>query len=175
MHNFNIPIARLALGVHTFVIELADNFLANYEGVDKISAVVHLRLEKTTMLLDAVYQVEGEAVCACDRCLEPFAYPLTSTQRVIYSYDKSLKDADDADVVYIERSLQNLNIRQDIYDLVGLLIPLKKVPADCPSSRCPASILKYIQIESEDALETPPDNPIIDERWAALRKLLPNN
>lgn len=173
---YRIELPRLTLGKHTFTFDVTGRFFAEFESpiVEEGVIFIEIELHKTATLIDLTYKIDGVVRLACDRCLQDFDYPISTRRRVIYSYDKSFEEAEDADVSYISRSLAYLDLRQDIYDFIGLEIPYSKTPPDCPGPRCPVEVLKYLKLtpEPEATPESAPETGKIDDRWDALKKFL---
>ncbi len=118
------------------------------------------------MAIDVHYHLTGRVQLACDRCLEPYWQVIDSKHRVIFSHDPSLREIEDDEVVFLSRDSWLLDCKQDLYDFIALQIPFRKIPTDCPGSRCATD---FISLYLKD--ETNENEPIADPRWEKLRGL----
>lgn len=165
-----IDISRLSEGTHQLTHHVGPAFFKAYEERIIESAEVDLQLElsKSRRLVDIRLAFSGTALVACDRCLQPYSQPIAGQVRLVYSYDSSLKEMDDAeDIVYIEQETQELDISQDIYDYLTLALPQRRVPEGCPGAMCPPEVLAILEGETDEEEE----EGAIDPRWADLQKL----
>ncbi len=170
---YSVELYKLKDGHHEFTFAVDDSFLQamNPEGTEAFATQgnvqVQLALEKTQQFIDARFSVTGTLQVACDRCLQDYTQIITGTERVLYSYNPDMATTDDQDVVFISRDLQWLDLRQEMYDFIGLQVPLRKIPEGCPGSMCPPEVLKYINTTESERTNLPSADP----RWSQLKEL----
>lgn len=164
---YTIDIPKLKLGRHQQEFRVDGTFLENHPDIQNADIQASLQIERTTMHIDVQYHLTGSVELLCDRCLVPYAFPIDATTQVVYSFDKSMIEAEDAEVVFISRSIHLLDVSQDLYDFIVLQVPYRHVPDDCPRPTCPPDLLNQIGVG--DGVE----DQTIDPRWESLKGLLP--
>lgn len=173
-YSVDVPKLQHGLNHDSFAVDSAFfaefEFSPIHEGKLKIDAVI----DRTATQLDAKFHFTGEIMIECDRCLEPYPYPLDFETRIVFAYDEEL-EFDTDEVVLIEESTPVLYLAQDFYDFIVLQIPLRRVPA--PEVHiCAPQVLDMLGlnpdgspkevVEEEEAGEDE-----MDPRWQALKKL----
>lgn len=176
--RYGIDILKLKPGKHEFDFELKPEFFREFSQdlAEQIEGTVKIELEKSGSVLNCLFHLQGKAMLSCDRCLLPFEYPIAFTQQVIYSYEKNpIEDAIEEtfdEVYFIDRKTDFLDLKQDFYDFFCLQIPFRKIPDNCPSEKCPPTVLKVVGLQEnqQDSESEDYDEPI-DPRWEVLKKL----
>jgi len=189
---FSVELPKLREGQHHFEFAIApDSFLpylfpdepptpGQAAALTRATAAVEARLHRSTRLIDCVFTIRGTLHLACDRCAQGFDQPFEATERMVYSFEPSVRDQESDDVVYIEPDTHILDFWQDLYDFVALQTPYRQIPPGCPGPTCPTDILALIRNvhDEDDNLPQPLDTdhaPASDDDspFAALRKLQP--
>jgi len=129
---------------------------------EDVEAVLETLIDKNNRHISIEYQLSGKVLLSCDRCLKAFWHPVGVEHRVYYSFEPTLKGVEDEDLYYIDRNMHLLDISQDIYDLLSLQIPYRKIPEDCPTATCPTDFTFATNTTEED---------IVDSPFAALLKI----
>lgn len=191
-YPYRIELSKLKSGTHTFRFELVTEKLlplgmrsapgeeaADASPLPPLSeAWAEVLLVRSDRLVDVTLTYDGTVQLACDRCLLPYPLPLSGQTRVVYSHDTSVEAvADESDVHYLSASAPYLDLRQELYECLLLLLPLRQIPPDCPGSRCPAGVwdlLKAGEAATEGTADPDDDAASSDPRWAALRGLQEN-
>ncbi len=90
------------------------------------------------------YTAEGHVRVACDRCLDPVSIPiaLDETVKVRQSDDE---DAD-GDITLIPYAQFSYDITWDLYELIALNLPLRRIH---PDGGCNADMLSRFSIEQD--------------------------
>lgn len=173
-YSVDVPKLRLGLNEDSFAVD--SSFFANFEfsPIHEGNLKVDMVIDRSTTHLDAKFQFVGEIMIECDRCLEPYPYPVEFETRIVFSFDEEL-EFDTDEVVLIDPATPVLFLAQDFYDFIVLQIPLRRVPE--PSVHiCAPQVLdllglnpdgspkEVVEGDSEDEDET-------DPRWQALKKL----
>lgn len=145
--------SMLRLGNSQATYTLQKDFFSHFEHspIQNADVTVHLDIVKYETHLDVKFHIEGKVEVECDRCMEWMNYPISGEERVIYSFDKSMKFSESDDVVYANPKESNISLVSDIYDFVCISLPLRKVHEDI-EEQCSEEILKYIvgQVEEEE-------------------------
>lgn len=147
-----VEISKLSEGRHALELHVTGELFAGVPEAEIQAANVRIDavVDKTARHLDLHLHLQGTLTLACDRCLRPFVLPIDATQRRIFSHDPATADAQDDTISYLPRAAHALDLTADVYDFVALCVPLRRVPADCPSDACSPEMLAYLSNETND-------------------------
>jgi uncharacterized metal-binding protein YceD (DUF177 family) len=170
--SYTIPLSGLKEGHHTLDFEIDNGFFELFEDseVKEGSLIANIEMDKRSTHLDLKIMVSGSVKVNCDRCLEIFSQPLSSENRLLVKFGKSLEDID-PDIISLAAEEHELDLQQQIYEFIMLALPIKRVhPADKNGkSTCdPVMIKKLEELIVDEEKE-------IDPRWAELKKLINDN
>jgi uncharacterized metal-binding protein YceD (DUF177 family) len=169
LKKYNISIAQLENKAYTFTMDGGAEFF-NYFKVDAIengTFQADIELSKSETMINLTFKIEGSLNLICDRSLEEFDFPFSSEDSVILKFgdhDEELADG----IRIINRSSQQINVGQDIYELISLSVPMKKLHP------------KFLNEDPENTdgfviystiTEEPEEEKTEDPRWAILKKL----
>lgn len=163
MRNFHINIAGLKGGVHHFRFDLGNDFFAHY-GIDLVSKgafKAEVVLNKHETFIEGRFHLDGSVELTCDRCLEPFDYPMTLDRKMIYKFGDENQEVSE-DVTIINRNTQELDIGQLMFEFIALSVPMKKLHP------------KFHGTEDESIIYRSDDQGAdekTDPRWEVLKKL----
>lgn len=168
--DYGVDLPKLGLGRHQFAFQVGDAFFAHQEDspLSEAQVLVKAEIDKTSRMLDTRFSLEGWIGLECDRCLRPFHHPVNAEFRVIYSFDRDLRETEDAEVVWIDRNLPFLDFTKELYDFILLQEPLRRIPPDCPTDACAEALAR---IQNAAASDDEGSDESDDGRWAALRQL----
>jgi uncharacterized protein len=174
--KYSVEVPKLQYGLNEAVFKVDSSFFAHFEfsPIQEGDLTVTATIDRSMTHLDAKFHFQGEIMVECDRCLEPYPYPLDFQTRIVYSFDEEL-EFDTDEVVLIEESTPTLFFAQDFYDFIVLQIPLRRVPPP-EVHLCAPKVLELLGLnpdgspkESEPEAEEEEDTE--DPRWQALKKL----
>jgi uncharacterized metal-binding protein YceD (DUF177 family) len=170
--SYTIPLSGLKEGHHTLDFEIDKKFFELFEEseVKEGSLIANIEMDKRSTHLDLRITVSGSVKVSCDRCLEIFSQPLSSENRLLVKFGKSLEDID-PDIISVAADEHELDLQQQIYEFIMLALPIKRVhPADKNGkSTCDPVMLKKLEELIID------EEKEIDPRWAELKKLINDN
>jgi uncharacterized metal-binding protein YceD (DUF177 family) len=159
-------------GHHTIDFEINKEFFEKFEEseVKEGSLIANIEMDKRSTHLDMKIGISGSVRVSCDRCLEMFSQPVTSENRLLVKFGKSLEDID-PDILSVPVDEHELDLQQQIYEFIMLALPIKRVhpPDKKGKSTCDPVMLKKLE---ELIIEEQKDN---DPRWDELRKLINDN
>ena len=170
--EFEIAFVGLKPGVHEFEYQVNDKFFEEYNEQDfrNASALVKLKLEKSSGFMILRFEVGGVTEVTCDRCNNNLPLQLfdefTITVKMTDDPDMMNDQEEDPDVYYISRGESHLGVKNWIYEFINLSIPMQKTceyenmdgPHCNPAAR---EILKKMRTEENGG-----SNPI----WKGLEK-----
>jgi len=167
-----IQLSGLKEGHHTIDFEIDKEFFEQFEEseVKEGSLIANIDMDKKSTHLDMKIGISGSVRVSCDRCLEMFSQPVTSENRLLVKFGKSLEDID-LDILSVPIDEHELDLQHQIYEFILLALPIKRVhPADKKgNSTCDPVMLKKLE---ELIIEEEKNN---DPRWDELKKLINNN
>lgn len=168
--KYAIHIGSLKYGAYVDTLSIDQEFFDHFEGgeVSDGDITVTLDMFRYDTHIDVKFLLKGIVKLNCDRCLEPYDYPIESENRIIYSFDKEM-NFKDYEVMYTDPYANYVSLVQELYDFISIAIPLRKVP-DESIHQCDPQVISYI-ISEENAKSAKEENDEIDPRWEALKKL----
>jgi uncharacterized protein len=176
MRPYDIHFVGLSQGPNTFRYQIDDAFFALFPDTQakKGSCHVQLLFDKQTSHMELNFTLDGHVEIECDRCTADMHYPIHNQFQLFIKFEGGEPDAneDTDEVIFISRSESSINVAQYIYEYIHLSVPMVK-NCDYLEERyknCNKEVLKRLQIEDQEE-EGSADDAIIDERWAALKKL----
>jgi len=169
---YTIPLSGLKEGHHTIDFEIDKEFFEQFEEseVKEGCLIANIEMDKRSSHLDMLIRVAGSVRISCDRCLEMFSQPVSSENRLLIKFGKSIEDID-PDILSVPIDEHELDLQQQIYEFIMLALPIKRVhPADMEGeSTCNPVMLK--KLEELIVYEEKENDP----RWDELKKLMNDN
>ncbi|MEA5141403.1 YceD family protein [Arcicella rigui] len=128
LNTFRIDIFRLENKQYLHEFEGDDNFFAALEQdlIEKGHFKAQVTLDKSEVMIQLLYHIVGSVELTCDRSLDTFDFPIDVTQRLILKFSDHTEEVSD-ELILIDRNTQYINVAQDIYEFIGLQIPMKKL------------------------------------------------
>jgi uncharacterized metal-binding protein YceD (DUF177 family) len=170
--TYTILLSGLKEGHHTLDFEIDKEFFERFEEseVKEGSLIANIEMDKRTTHIDLIIRVSGSVRVNCDRCLEIFSQPVSSENRILVKFGKSIDDID-PDIISVSLDENELDLQQQLYEFIMLALPIKRVhPADKKGrSTCDPVMLKKLE---ELIIEEEKEN---DPRWDELKKLMNDN
>lgn len=165
-----IQFAGLKNVEHRFDYVIDDAFFKNkeYSEVQHAHINTQVILTKETNLLVFDIKMEGTINVICDRCGDPFDFPVWGENKLIVSLTNDKFDDGD-DIVSLSLAASEIDISQNLYEYVTLLLPQRRIHPvkEDGTDGCNAEALKILNKLSEKEKE---ENNI-DPRWEALKAL----
>ena len=161
LDHFSIPVSGLGGGLHGYDFSIGAAFFKHFEGspIEKAKVEVHMDFDKRHDMFVLEFQLEGSVEVTCDRCLGPFDFPIDDSPALMVKFDD--KEWEEADVVYILRSAQTLNVARYIYEFINLAVPMTKTHDDAGEA-CDPEMLRFLAEGQNEPEEEPGNNPFGD-------------
>lgn len=167
-----IPFVGLKNGEHRFDYVIEDAFFKAREYSEVQQARIHTQviLTKEPSLLIFDIKMEGTINVLCDRCGDPFDFPVWGERKYIVSLTNEKFDDGD-DIASLSRDASEIDISQTLYEYAILLLPQRRIhpTKEDGTSECNQEALKILNKLSEKEEE-----PAADPRWEALKKIKKN-
>lgn len=161
LDQFSIPVSGLSNGLHGYEFSIEKEFFEAFEESPIKEGSVHVQFDfdKREDMYVLLFYFEGEVQVTCDRCLDPFALPIEDRQSLLVKFDD--EPWEDADVVFIQKGTQMLNVAKYIYEFINLAVPMTKTHDDAGDD-CNPDMLKYLEQKDEEESDKPDSNPFLD-------------
>ena len=152
LNTFKIDIFRLENKQYVHEFEGKDDFFEalDQELIQKGSFKSTVVLNKNETMIQMVCKITGSVELTCDRSLDLFDFPVDITQKMILKFSDHNEEITD-ELVLIDRNTQYINVAQDIFDFIGLQIPIKKLhPRFIKDEVTYESLMKKFEEEYEE-------------------------
>jgi uncharacterized metal-binding protein YceD (DUF177 family) len=160
-HQFVILFRGLSLGKHDFTFDVDNNFFNDFEEseINKGKVLVSVRLNKTANLLELDFNLSGNVVVTCDRCLDEFEMTVKYQTKLFVKFGEISEEEDD-EIIILSHADGELDIKQYIYEYIHLSLPYKRVHPDKQGqSTCNKEMLKKL---NEYTIREPKVSPLND-------------
>ena len=127
-NQYIIAFKGLSEGSHDFVFKVGKSFIKDYEFFEARDGnlEIKVRLIKKTTLLSMAIAIHGFIDVQCDRCLEFFPLEIMFKGDLCAKF--SIADGEsDSDIILLKPEDSEIDLRQYIFDSIGLSIPWRKV------------------------------------------------
>ncbi|PWK26146.1 uncharacterized protein DUF177 involved in 23S rRNA accumulation [Arcicella aurantiaca] len=128
LNTYKIDIFRLENKQHLHEFEGGDDFFVALEQdlISKGNFKATVVLDKSETMIQMVYKIVGSVELTCDRSLDTFDFPFDITQKMILKFSDRTEEITE-ELMLIDRNTQYINVAQDVFDFIGLQIPIKKL------------------------------------------------
>ena len=128
LNTFKIDIFRLENKQYLHEFEGNNDFFEalDQELIQKGNFKATVVLNKNETMIQMMYHITGSVELTCDRSLDLFDFPVDITQKMILKFSDHNEEITE-ELVLIDRNTQYINVAQDIFDFIGLQIPIKKL------------------------------------------------
>ena len=128
LNTFKIDIFRLENKQYLHEFEGSDDFFEalDQDLIKKGNFKAKVVLNKNETMIQMMYQITGSVELTCDRSLDLFDFPVDITQKMILKFSDHNEEITE-ELMLIDRNTQYINVAQDIFDFIGLQIPIKKL------------------------------------------------
>ena len=164
-----------------FEYNINDDFFAMLDTSEFQKGSVHVSVDvkKLADSFEMIFQINGQVVVICDRCLDEMNQEVNSTNRLCVKFGSEYTDAGD-EVVIVPEDEGSINVAWFIYEFIALAVPIRHVHADgdCNPEMMQKlkSHLSYnITDEGDSSEELMASEKAMDPRWNDLKNLLDNN
>jgi uncharacterized protein len=166
LKDFVLEFAGLDEGIYTFEFIVDDKFFKEFDlsEISEGKVKVELQLDKQSTMMVLDFAINGYVTCVCDRCLEEYPENISGNEQIIVKFNED-KNEDSDEIKVLSPSEHHIDISQDIFEFITLMLPYKKVhPLDKKGkSTCDPEIIKI--------LENLNVQNNIDPRWDELKKI----
>jgi len=174
VNQYIIPFSGLKDGFHEFLFEFGKKFFEEYPELEVFDGEVMAKVlfEKKTTMLNLEVAIQGTLQVRCDRCLEYFNLPVKQISHLVVKFGTDTSIVTD-EIWILQREAYELDLKQYLYEGIGLCIPIKKVHPEDKDGKpgCDEDMLRLLDSHKT----TEPDDQEMDPRWNKLKNFLNTN
>ena len=175
-NEFLIPFVGLKLGKHQFEYQINKEFFEDYQydEFESCDIKVNLVLEKKSTMLELHFKHKGTIHVPCDLTSEMFDLPVKGKIKLIVQFGEAFND-DNEELLILPFGEHQIDIKQYIYEMIALSIPLKKIHPGIKDGTLKSEALDKLNELKVNAKEHKTDvkeEETTDPRWDQLKKLL---
>ncbi|HYW33903.1 MAG TPA: DUF177 domain-containing protein [Balneolaceae bacterium] len=120
------------------------------------------------------YKIEADVELVCDRSLEEFLYPVSTSYEVVFKTDvQEETETKDGAVRRFDFSANTISIEKEVRDSVMLEIPIKKIHPKYLNDE--GNIEEFETKSFGNTKQLDEDEDKVDPRWEKLKELKDNN
>ncbi|HEU4495557.1 MAG TPA: DUF177 domain-containing protein [Flavobacterium sp.] len=173
---FLIPFIGLKLGKHQFEYQINKQFFEDYkyDEFESCDINVSLVLEKKSTMLELHFKEKGTIRVPCDLTNEMFDLQIKGKIKVIVQFGEVFND-DNEELLILPFGEHQVDVKQYIYEMIALSIPLKKIHPGIKDGTLKSEALDRLNELKVNAKEKKADlkeEEKTDPRWDQLKKLL---
>lgn len=192
--DFLIPFVGLKLGKHHFDFHIEKDFAESfgYDDFEQLNVDVAIEFEKKATLLELHFSHKGAVTVPCDVTNEIFDLPIEGKLKLIVKFGDEFNDENE-DLLILPFSEYQVDVKQYIYEMIVLSIPVKRIHPDVAVDDEDEDDLDELdfldtedldfldaleddeeddEIDTSEETESEQNNNTIDPRWEKLKQLL---
>ena len=128
LNEFLIPFIGLKLGKHQFEYQVDNTFFADF-GFDEFEdslVKITVVMEKKSTFMELTLKHKGSVNVPCDLTGEFFDLPIKGKINVVVQFGEQFNN-DNEELLILPHGEHQIDIKQYIYEMIVLSVPLKKV------------------------------------------------
>jgi len=174
LNEFLIPFIGLKLGKHQFEYQINKAFFDDfdYDEFESSDIKVNVVLEKKSTMLELHFKHKGTVHVPCDLTGEMFDLPVKGKIKLVVQFGEQFNN-DNEELLILPHGEHQLDLKQYIYEMIALSIPLKKVHPGIKDGTLQTPALdKLRELSVKDNKKETIQEENTDPRWDQLKKLL---
>ncbi|MFA7134698.1 MAG: DUF177 domain-containing protein [Bacteroidales bacterium] len=155
--EYIIPIKGLSIGKHYYNFTIGNSFFEEYEKSEIFGAnlEIELTLDKQATFIDVKGGFKGTVITECDRCLGELELEIDFMASLLVRFGKidPEEEIGGEEVLFLDPSESELDLRQFFYDYICLALPIQRVHKE---EECDPEILEKLKshaLVSEQKIE----------------------
>ncbi len=146
-----IAYKSLGMGSFEYSFMLDNEFFARFEGSEIIGGDcrVEVLLKRGETMLELDVTIEGDAIVACDRCLEDCPVAIDYEGQLIVKFSAEVEEYD-GEIMWLSPLESEVDLNQYIYESVVLSLPYQRVHAE---GECNEEMIRKFAIISGEQFE----------------------
>jgi len=172
-NEFLIPFIGLKLGKHQFEYQVTKAFFDDfdYDEFENADIKVNVVLEKKSTMLELAFKHKGTIHVPCDLTGEMFDLPIKGKIKLVVQFGEEFNN-DNEELLILPHGEHQIDIKQYVYEMIALSIPLKKVHPGIKDGTLQSAALDKLNELSVKDQKKEEKQEDTDPRWDQLKKLL---
>jgi uncharacterized metal-binding protein YceD (DUF177 family) len=173
-NEFLIPFIGLKLGKHQFEYQINKAFFDDfdYDEFESSDIKVNVVLEKKSTMLELMFKHKGTVHVPCDTTGEMFDMPVKGKIKLVVQFGEQFNN-DNEELLILPHGEHQIDVKQYIYEMIALSIPLKKVHPGIKDDTLQTPALdKLKELSVKEQKKEAIKEEETDPRWDKLKKLL---
>jgi uncharacterized metal-binding protein YceD (DUF177 family) len=173
LSEYLIPFIGLKLGKHQFEYQINNTFFEDFDfdEFENSAVKVNVVLEKKSTFMELTLKHKGTVNVPCDLTGEFFDLPVKGKINVVVQFGEEFNN-DNEELLILPHGEHQLDIKQYIYELIVLSIPLKKTHPGIKDGTLKTPALDKLKELSLNHQKQKIEQEEIDPRWDKLKQLL---
>ena len=174
VNEFLIPFIGLKLGKHQFEFQINKSFFEDfdYNEFENSDIKVNVVLEKKSMLMELAFKHKGTVNVPCDVTGEFFDLPIKGKIKLVVQFGEQFNN-DNEELLILPHGEHQFDIKQYIYEMIVLSVPLKKTHPGIKDGTLQTPALdKLKELTFRNQKQSIKEEEEIDPRWDKLKNLL---
>ena len=172
-NEYLIPFIGLKIGKHQFEYQINKKFFEEF-GFDEFESCdikVNVVFEKKATMLELGFKHKGTVNVTCDVSGEQFDMPVKGNIKLVVQFGDVFNN-DNEELLILPVGEHQLDIKQYIYEMIALSIPLKRVHPGVKDGTLKSEALDKLNENSVKEKQEEKKEEEIDPRWDKLKQLL---
>jgi uncharacterized metal-binding protein YceD (DUF177 family) len=172
-NEFLIPFIGLKQGKHQFEYQITKAFFDDfdYDEFESAEIKVNVVLEKKSTMLELAFKHKGTIHVPCDLTGEMFDLPIKGKIKLVVQFGDEFNN-DNEELLILPHGEHQIDIRQYVYEMIALSVPLKKVHPGIKDGTLKSAALDKLNELSVKDQKKEEKQEDTDPRWDQLKKLL---
>lgn len=158
--KYDIAFKGLSVGNHLFSFNVGKDFFDSFEDSEVIDGElsVNVRFMKGRDFLDLAFQINGDVIVPCDRCLEDCRIPIESDNDLkVELTSEEIEDGEEYDGEVLRLNVEQgvINIAHYIYESIILALPYQRIHDmdENGNTECNLEMLEKFKIVSKEEFD----------------------
>ena len=172
-NEYLIPFIGLKIGKHQFEYQINKKFFEEF-GFDEFESCeikVNVVFEKKPTMLELAFKQKGTVNVTCDVSGEQFDMPVKGNIKLVVQFGDVFNN-DNEELLILPVGEHQLDLKQYIYEMIALSIPLKRVHPGVKDGTLKTEGLEKLNENSIKDNKEEKKEEEIDPRWDKLKQLL---
>jgi len=172
-NEYLIPFIGLKIGKHQFDFQINKKFFEEF-GFDEFESCdlkVNVAFEKKATMLEIAFKHKGTVNVTCDVSGEQFDMPVKGAIKLVVQFGDAFNN-DNEELLILPVGEHQLDLKQYIYEMIALSIPLKRVHPGIKDGTLKTEAFEILKLNSIKEKEEIKKEEEIDPRWDKLKQLL---
>jgi uncharacterized metal-binding protein YceD (DUF177 family) len=172
-NEYLIPFIGLKIGKHQFDYQINKKFFDefDFDEFESCDIKVNVAFEKKATMLELNFKHNGTVNVTCDVSGEQFDLPIKSKIRLVVQFGDVFNN-DNEELLILPLGEHQLDIKQYIYEMIALSIPLKRVHPGVKDGTLKSEALDKLKSSLVAEKKAVIKQADIDPRWDKLKQLL---